>query len=86
MTRDEREEEIADLCARHNCSEKRAKIHLAQFVNRYWHPHPSDEFLEWFELLEDYRLFRVNPRVAWNCQKYRDEFWEAKKYGIAASS
>ena len=84
MTRDERKEEVAELCATHNCTEKLRKIHYDQFVDRYWHPHPSEEFLEWFKTLEDFRLFNVNPKVAWNCQRYRDEFWEAKKYGIAS--
>lgn len=83
MTREERADFISDLCAEHNCSEKLRKIHFDQYVDRQWHPHPSKEFLEWFKTTEESRLFNVNPKVAWNCQRYRDEFMEAKQYGAA---
>ncbi len=77
MTREERIEEIAEICATHNCTEKRRKIHFDQYVDRAWHPHPSDKFIIWFQSQDDFLREKVNPKVAWNCQSYRDQWTEA---------
>lgn len=83
MTREERADIIGDLCSEHNCSEKAGRIHFTQYVDRQWHPHPPEDFVVWFKTLQDWIIFKTNPRVAWNCQLYRDEWMEAKQYGAA---
>jgi len=42
-------EEIDNLCRLHGCSEKIAKIHRAQFVDRGWMAHPPKAFCDWWE-------------------------------------
>lgn len=49
MTKEERKEYMAEQCATHNCSDKTAKLHSEQFVNRHWHPHPNSLFKAWWE-------------------------------------
>lgn len=50
MTNQERkEEEIAELCATHNCSEKIRKMHFELYVKRGWCPHPSEGFTKWWK-------------------------------------
>ncbi len=83
MNREEKVEAITEMCSRANCSEKIAKIHYDQYVNRDWHPHPPDTFTEWWRFHDDHVKHGVKVKPAWNCQSYRDEFMEAKQYGAA---
>lgn len=76
-------EQITDLCAGDNCSEKMQKLHLAQYVDRGWNPHPTAEFIEWWKQHPDHAINGVPTNVVYNCRVYRDAFLEAKQYGVA---
>ena len=76
-TRQQLAEEIDDLCREHGCSEKIAKIHAAQYVDRNWHPHPSAEFETWWKTQMEYTQGEDSQR-AYNCQEFRDRFLEQK--------
>ncbi len=83
MNREERVEAITEMCSRAGCSEKVAKIHFDQYVDRHWHPHPHEAFCDWWKLHADFIKHGVKVKIAWNCQHYRDEWMEAKQYGAA---
>ena len=70
------EDEIADLCERHRCSEKKRKIHLDQFVNRGWHPHAPESFVDWWHKHPDFKNSggSLDAKRAYNCQRYRSQF------------
>lgn len=74
------DDETHTLCLRHGCSDKRAKIHAAQF-NRGWHPHPPVEFEQWWRVQMEAEQ-GVDSVRAYNCQIYRQRFLEAKGAGV----
>ena len=77
-----KEREIAELCSQHSCTEKIRKIHFDQFIHRNWHPHPSVEFERWWAKHADFTQ-GISIKVAWNCQRYRQEFLKAREVGAA---
>ena len=78
-TKQEREDEISDLCDQAGCPELLRKRHLHQYADHRWNPHPSPQFVAWFSLHRE--CGSVDSRIAFNCQCYRDEYWEAKTVG-----
>lgn len=82
-SREGKAEEIAELCAQHNCNERIRKIHAAQYVDRRWHPHPPAEFVRWWSQHDDHKLAGVRTVTAWNCQRYRDQYLEVREIGAA---
>lgn len=77
--REKLSDQILDLCSAHNCSEKVRKIHFAQFVDRGWHPHPPQEFYDWWKKHRDNVIRTV---IAFNTQIYYVEYLEAKQHGL----
>jgi hypothetical protein len=69
------------LCIANGCSGKIAELHATQ-IKRGWHPHPPKEFRDWWTQQPDYRQ-GIDTKRAYNCQRYRDQFLEAKQYGAA---
>lgn len=82
MDRNDRVRIITRLCEESGCSAKIAKIHFEQFVNRDWHPHPPQDFKKWWLDQQDFRQ-GIDVKRAYNRQRYRDQFLEAKQYGAA---
>ena len=83
-------EQIATLCAVHECSEKIRKIHREQYVNRRWNPHPPQRFIAWWAGDGPEHSYRntgrawdgVSAVVAFNCEAVREVYREAKSYGL----
>jgi hypothetical protein len=74
---------IEFLCARHGCSDKLKKIHYNQMVHRAWNPHPSPEFVEWWQTRPEFRFDGVDAVRARNCKCYVDQYKEAVELGLA---
>lgn len=81
MDKQEKIEEIDRKCRMAGCNEAAAKRHLQFFVYERWDVHPPADFTAWFE---DHG--EGNSVTAWNCQSVRDEFLEAKEFGIVQAS
>ncbi len=47
-TRKQLSEEISDMCDQAGCNDKIRKIHLSQYADRRWNPHPPRAFLSWW--------------------------------------
>lgn len=84
-TRQSRTDYIEDLCEQHGCREKITKIHMAQYVDRNWHPHPPAGFEIWWRTQQGAKE-GIDAQRAFNCQVYRNAFLEAKQYGVVASA
>ena len=83
LTTEERIDIVTELCKEHGCKDKVRKIHYEQFVERDWHPHPPEDFIDWWAKHPDSTEHAVKPKIAWNCQCYRDQFKsELMQYGI----
>jgi hypothetical protein len=84
LNREERKEKIARDCIKHGCSTKIAPYHYKQLVERDWDPHYSDDFAQWWDKHSDGPSgIGVKTRVAWNTQRYRDQFTaEQMQYGL----
>jgi hypothetical protein len=88
MTKDE---QIAALCAFHECKPKVAKIHRDQYVFRKWNPHPPQRFVDWWgtdgvaqtEKRTDRAWSAIDAERAFNCEAVREVYREAKEIGIA---
>ena len=53
-----------------------------------WEKHFDDkfardfpQFIAWFQTHPDYQQ-EISPRIAHKCQRYQDEYLEAKQYGV----
>lgn len=71
------------LCERAGCSEKLAKLHFDQIVHRAWNPHPSQEFIDWWQTQPEFRVDGVDAVRARNCKTFTDRFKEAVEIGLA---
>lgn len=85
MDHEARIKEITRMCDIAGCNTKVRKIHFEQFVNKQWHPHPPEAFIDWWAEQIDCTVGGVKAKVAWNCQRYRDEFNEIRAYGGAGA-
>jgi hypothetical protein len=74
---------INKLCRDHGCNEKVRKIHWEQMVLRAWNPHPSAEFVAWWQTQVECRESHVSAVKARNCKKYCDRYKEAVEHGMA---
>lgn len=71
------------LCDKHGCDEKLRKKHFDQIVNRAWNPHPSQEFIQWWQTQPEFRTDGVDATRARNCKVFVDRYKEAIEFGIA---
>lgn len=72
------------LCDKHGCNDKIRQIHYDQIVHRAWNPHPSPEFVQWWQTRPEFRNDGVDAVRARNCKCYVDEYKEAVELGLAA--
>ncbi len=72
------------LCDKHGCSEKKAKQHFDQIVHRAWNPHPSKEFIEWWETQIEFQRDHIDAIRARNCKLFTERFKEAVQFGAAS--
>lgn len=75
---------ITFLCKKHGCSDKLKKIHYEQMVIRAWNPHPSDEFLAWWQTQLEFRVDGVDAVRARNCKVFTNRYKEAVEMGLAS--
>ncbi len=71
------------LCDRHGCDEKKRKIHFEQIVRKAWNPHPSQEFIQWWQTQPESRIDGVQATPARNCKVFVNRYKEAVEIGIA---
>jgi hypothetical protein len=74
----------AFLCKRHGCDEKLTQIHHDMIVNRAWNPHPSKEFVEWWQTQPDFIDQGIDAVRARNCKVYVDAYKDAVEVGLAS--
>jgi hypothetical protein len=75
------EEIIAKLCDLAECSEHIRQVHCQQYISRRWNPHPSQAFKEWWAR-HPHAQENIDVGRAFNCQQYRQEFLESRRFGI----
>ncbi len=76
-----RTDDSLESCWDAGCTEKIRKIHSAQWRRR-WDAHPPEDFEKWWHKHLDFTISGVAVKVAWNCQRYRQEFLESKQFGL----
>lgn len=74
------EDQAESLCSVHECKEKLRKIHRQQFIERRWNPHPPKRFKNWWNSID---RDGIHVTVAFNSQSFREQFQEAKSFGLA---
>lgn len=74
---------IRFLCKKHGCSEKIQKLHFDQMVNHAWNPHPSQEFVNWWQTQPEFLRDKVDAVRARNCKIFTERFKEAVEFGLA---
>lgn len=74
-------DEITDLCEQSGCSDKIAKIHLHNYVDRRWNSHPPQDFIAWFSDHRDYES-GTSPTKAFNCENYRIQWFVARQMNL----
>jgi hypothetical protein len=72
------------LCEKHGCSEKLTKIHRDQIVYRAWNPHPSGEFISWWNTQPEFLEVGIDAVRARNCKVYVERYKEAIEVGLAS--
>ena len=80
-SKQEREEQIAEMCTLAGCKDKIRKIHFDQYVHRNWHPHPPKEFRDWWTIQPEFTQ-GIDSKRAYNCDIYRQRYLEAKEIGV----
>lgn len=78
-TREERENHISDLCDQCGCKEKIRRIHFELYVDKQWHPHPPQAFVEWWNTV--YPDAKKDLVASYNSEHYQNEWHEAKHFG-----
>jgi hypothetical protein len=71
------------LCERNGCTEKKAKIHFDQIVHRAWNPHPSHEFVSWWQTQPEFRENGVDAVRARNCKVFTERYKADVEVGLA---
>jgi hypothetical protein len=71
------------LCKKNGCDEKLAKLHLKQMVEEAWNPHPSPEFVAWWQTQPGFRTDSIDAVRARNCKVFVDQYKEAVQLGLA---
>jgi hypothetical protein len=79
-SREQRENFISDMCDQHGCKTRVRKIHFEQYVDRGWHPHPPQSFINWWNTTHPGEPGMVS---AFNSKFYLDQWEEAKQCGAA---
>lgn len=72
------------LCKKNGCDEKTAKRHLVMMVEEAWNPHPSPEFIEWWQTQPQFREDGLDAIRARNCKVFTDAYKAAVEIGIAS--
>lgn len=88
MTLKEFVSHVSDLCDQAGCSEKLRETHKQQAL-RDWHPHPPREFVNWWSTTGAQATEKatgcawrdIDATRAYNCQRARDTYMEAKQIG-----
>jgi hypothetical protein len=84
-------EEISDLCEQHGCNRKTKKVHLSQYADRQWNPHPPQHFINWWGSVGIEKTEKrtknawrdIDAIRAFNCEAVRETYREAKQIGAA---
>jgi hypothetical protein len=71
------------LCKKHGCNDKLAKLHLKQIVEEGWNPHPSQEFIAWWQTQTEFKKHGIDAVRARNCKDFIDRYKEAVQFGLA---
>jgi hypothetical protein len=71
------------LCDKHGCTDKIRQIHYDQMVHRAWNPHPSPEFVAWWQTQPGFRIDGIDAVRARNCKVFVDQYKEAVQLGLA---
>lgn len=84
-------DQINALCDYHECDKKLRQLHVEQYTQRRWNPHPPRRFIKWWatdgvhmtEKKTDRAWTGIDAVRAFNCEAVREVYREAKEVALA---